>query len=29
MLHDFFTEEVDGKMQGGLNNFEHNCPVEI
>ena len=24
MLHDLFTMEVNGKMSGGLNNFEHN-----
>ena len=25
MLHDLFTIEVIGNLQGGLNNFEHNC----
>ena len=25
MLHDLFTIESIGKLQGGLNNFEHNC----
>ena len=25
MLHDLFTMEIIRKLQGGLNNFEHNC----
>ena len=28
MLHDIFTIEIIGKMQGGLNNFEHNCKLK-
>ena len=29
MLHDLFTIEIIGKLQGGLNNFEHNCSYLI
>ena len=29
MLHDLFTIEIIGKLQGGLNNFEHNCILQI
>ena len=29
MLRDLFTTEILGKMQGGLNDFEHNCMLDI